>query len=131
MKRFMSRLLALVMVMSIALVGCSSPGGLTGNYREDTLTVINTLKTAMTMPADSPDRVAVQGEARKLMNDFAARYRRETSLTKLNSFTTMRTAVNSLAGHYSSYPNRPVPQKMVDRLTTEFNQVETFLKRGN
>ncbi len=127
----MSRLLALVMVMSIALVGCSSPGGLTGNYREDTLTVINTLKTAMTMPADSPDRVAVQGEARKLMNDFAARYRRETSLTKLNSFTTMRTAVNSLAGHYSSYPNRPVPQKMVDRLTTEFNQVETFLKRGN
>ncbi|BAS58181.1 MULTISPECIES: photosystem II protein Psb27 [Leptolyngbya] len=131
MKRFLSRLLALVMVMSIALVGCSPAGGLTGNYRDDTLTVINTLKTAITLPADSPNRAAAQADARKLMNDFASRYRRDSALTKLSSFTTMRTAVNSLAGHYSSYPNRPVPQKMVDRLTTEFNQVETFLKRGN
>jgi photosystem II Psb27 protein len=119
------------MVVSIALVGCSPAGGLTGNYRDDTLTVINTLKTAITLPADSPNRAVAQAEARKLMNDFASRYRRDTALTKLSSFTTMRTAVNSLAGHYSSYPNRPVPQKMIDRLTTEFNQVETFLKRGN
>jgi photosystem II Psb27 protein len=131
MKRFLSRLLALVMVVSIALVGCSPASGLTGNYRDDTLTVINTLKTAITLPADSPSRAVAQAEARKLMNDFASRYRRDTALTKLSSFTTMRTAVNSLAGHYSSYPNRPVPQKMIDRLTTEFNQVETFLKRGN
>lgn len=127
----MSRLLALVMVMSIALVGCSSPGGLTGSYRDDTLTVINSLKNAMALPADAPNRLAAQTEARKVMNDFAARYRPDTSLSKLSSFTMMRTAVNSLAGHYNSYPNRPVPQKMVDRLTTEFNQVEAFLKRGN
>jgi photosystem II Psb27 protein len=132
MKRFLSRLLALVMVVSIALVGCSPAGGaLTGSYRDDTLTVINTLKTAMTMPTDAPDRIAAQGEARKLINDFASRYRRDTALTKLSSFTTMRTALNSLAGHYSSYPNRPIPKKMVDRLNTEFTQVESFLKRGN
>lgn len=132
MKRFLSRLLALVMVVSISLVGCSPAGGaLTGNYRDDTLTVINSLRTAMTLPKDAPDRVALQGDARKLINDFSARYRRDTSLGKLSSFTTMRTALNSLAGHYSSYPNRPVPQKMIDRLNTEFSQVESFLKRGN
>ncbi len=132
MKRLLSRLLALVMVVAIGLVGCSSaPGGLTGNYRDDTLTVINTLKTAITLPADAPNKAAIQGDARKLINDFASRYRRDTALTKLSSFTTMRTALNSLAGHYSSYPNRPVPQKMVDRLNTEFSQVESFLKRGN
>ncbi len=42
----------------------------------------------------------------------------------------MRTALNSLAGHYSSYPNRPVPQKLKDRLEQEFNQVEAALRRG-
>jgi len=132
MKRLLSRLLALVMVVAIALVGCSpAPGGLTGNYRDDTLMVINTLKTAMMLPVDAQDKAAIQGDARKLINDFASRYRRDTSLTKLSSFTTMRTALNSLAGHYSSYPNRPVPQKMIDRLNTEFSQVEAFLKRGN
>ncbi len=132
MKRLLSRLLALVLVVSIGLVGCSpSPGGLTGNYRDDTLTVINTLKTAITLPTDAPDKAAIQGNARELINDFASRYRRDAALTKLTSFTTMRTALNSLAGHYSSYPNRPVPQKMIDRLNTEFSQVEAFLKRGN
>jgi photosystem II Psb27 protein len=42
----------------------------------------------------------------------------------------MRTALNSLAGHYSSYPNRPVPQKLKNRLENEFKQVEAALKRG-
>ncbi|MER3433860.1 MAG: photosystem II protein Psb27 [Leptolyngbya sp. ERB_1_1] len=132
MKRLLSRLLPLVMVVAIGLVGCSNaPAGLTGNYRDDTLMVINTLKTAMTLPADEPNKAAIQGDARKLINDFASRYRRDTALTKLSSFTTMRTALNSLAGHYSSYPNRPVPQKMIDRLNNEFSQVEASLKRGN
>jgi len=42
----------------------------------------------------------------------------------------MRTALNSLAGHYSSYPNRPVPEKLKQRLEQEFKQVEVALKRG-
>ncbi|PLZ41796.1 photosystem II protein Psb27, partial [Fischerella thermalis WC542] len=40
------------------------------------------------------------------------------------------TALNSLAGHYSSYPNRPVPKKLKDRLEMEFKQVEMSLQRG-
>jgi photosystem II Psb27 protein len=35
-----------------------------------------------------------------------------------------------LAGHYTNYPNRPVPEKMKKRLMAEFRQVETALKRG-
>ncbi len=42
----------------------------------------------------------------------------------------MRTALNSLAGHYSSYPNRPVPDKLKKRLEQEFKQVELALRRG-
>jgi len=42
MKRYWSRLLALVLVVVIGLTGCSlnsSPGGLSGDYSQDTLAV--------------------------------------------------------------------------------------------
>lgn len=131
MKRYLSRLLALVLVVAIGLVGCSSaPGDLSGNYRDDSLLVINTLRTAIATPQDAPERIELQNKARKMINDFASRYQRDTSLLKMNSFTTMRTALNSIAGHYSSYPNRPVPQKLKDRLEQEFQQIEISLKRG-
>jgi photosystem II Psb27 protein len=130
MKRYLSRLLSLVLVVMMGLVGCSSGGTLTGNYRQDTLALVETLRTAIALPQDAPNRSAAQAEARNLMNDFASRYRREDSLTKLSSYTTMRTAVNGLAGYYSSYPNRPLPEKLKNRLEQEFAQVEASLKRG-
>ena len=71
----------------------------------------------------------MQDEAKKKINEFASRYRRG-SVLKLNSYTTMRTAINSLAGHYTSYPNRPGPAKMKKRLISEFRQVEASLSRG-
>jgi photosystem II Psb27 protein len=130
MKTFLSRLLALAMVLVIGLTGCSSaPNGLSGNYRQDTLALIETLRTAITLPDGTQDKAAAQTEARKMINDFSARYRKETALLKLSSFTTMRTALNSLAGHYASYPNRPVPEKLKTRLEQEFRQIEMALKR--
>ena len=132
MNRFLSRILALLLVVAIGLTGCSSDSttGLTGNYREDTLGVIGSLRSALELSVDSPNKVAVRAEARKNINDFASRYQRDPAILKLNSFTTMRTALNSLAGHYSSYPNRPVPEKLKTRLEQEFQQVEVSLKRG-
>ncbi|MGV0026929.1 photosystem II protein Psb27 [Phormidesmis priestleyi] len=132
MKRYLSRLLALVLVVAIGLSGCNSasPGGMTGNYREDTLSLITSLRSTLEVPQDAPDKVAIQKEARTKINDFASRYQRDTSVVKLNSFTTMRTALNSLAGHYSSYPNRPVPEKLKTRVEQEFQQIEISLKRG-
>jgi photosystem II Psb27 protein len=130
MKKFLSRFLALAMVLVIGLMGCTSaPAGMTGNYREDTLALVNSLRTAIELPDDSPNKAIAQTEARQRINDFASRYRRDNSVTKLGSFTTMRTALNSLAGHYSSYPNRPVPEKLRKRLEQEFAQVEAALRR--
>lgn len=134
MKRYLSRWLALVLVVCIGLMGCSSAPegtlGMTGNYRQDTLTLIDSLRSALQLSDDSPEKGAAQAQARQQINEFAARYRRDGSLTKLPSYTTIRTALNSLAGHYSSYPNRPVPQKMKDRLEQEFKQVEQAIERG-
>lgn len=130
MKKFLSRFLALGMVLVIGLMGCTSaPAGMTGNYREDTLALVNSLRTAIELPDGSPNKAIAQTEARQRINDFASRYRRDNSVTKLSSFTTMRTALNSLAGHYSSYPNRPVPEKLRKRLEQEFAQVEAALRR--
>lgn len=132
MKRYWSRLLALVLVLAISLMGCAgnASDGLSGDYRQDTLEVVNTLRTAIELPEDSPNKAEAQTEAREKINSFAARYQRDSSYAGLSSFTTMRTALNSLAGHYSSYPNRPVPQKLKNRLEQEFKQVEAALARG-
>jgi photosystem II Psb27 protein len=134
MKRYLSRLLSLVLVICIGLMGCSSAPegsiGLTGDYRQDTLAVVNKLKNAISLPDDSPEKGSAQAQARQLINDFSSRYRRDGSVARLSSYTTMRTALNSLAGHYSSYPNRPVPKKLKDRLEQEFKQIELAVGRG-
>jgi photosystem II Psb27 protein len=131
MKRYWSRLLAVVLVVTIGLMGCNgSPDSLTGDYRQDTLAVVNIMKQALDISEDSPNKAEIQTEARQKINDFSARYQRTNSVSSLSSFTTMRTALNSLAGHYSSYPNRPLPQKLKNRLEQELQQVEAALKRG-
>ncbi len=130
MRKFLSRFFALALVLVMGLMGCgSAPSGLSGNYRQDTLALIDTLRTAIELPADAPEKFEIQSEARQMINDFASRYRRDSNYTGLSSFTTMRTALNSLAGHYSSYPNRPVPSKLRERLEVEFRRVEAALRR--
>jgi photosystem II Psb27 protein len=130
MKRILSGLFCLVLVASLFLGGCASaPSGLSGNFRQDTLSLIDGLRTAITLPDDAPEKPAAQAQVRSKINDFVALYRRNDQLTALASFTTMRTALNSLAGHYSSYPNRPLPDKLKNRLEQEFQQVELALSR--
>ncbi|MBD1837841.1 photosystem II protein Psb27 [Coleofasciculus sp. FACHB-64] len=131
MKRYWSRLLALVLVVTMGLMGCSSSSslGLSGDYRQDTLALLQGLRTAIELPEGSADKAAAQSQARQIINDFASRYRRDSSVAKLSSYTTMRTALNSIAGHYSSYPNRPLPEKLKTRLEQEFQQVEAALRR--
>jgi photosystem II Psb27 protein len=131
LKRLWSQLLALVLVVVVGLAGCSaSPGGLVGNYREDVMTVLNSMKTVLELPDDSPDKAAAQALARVNINDFASRYRQDPALTKLSSFTSMRTALNSLAAHYAAYPNRPLPEKLRTSLTQKFKQIESALQRN-
>jgi photosystem II Psb27 protein len=131
LKRLWSQLFALVLVVVVGLAGCSaSSGGLVGNYREDVMTVLNSMKTVLELPDDSPDKAAAQALARVNINDFASRYRQDPALTKLSSFTSMRTALNSLAAHYAAYPNRPLPEKLRTSLTQKFKQIESALQRN-
>lgn len=130
-KKYLSRLLALLLVVSISLMGCgSNPSGLSGNYREDTIAVLSNLRTAIELPDDATNKKDVVSLARKQISDYASRYRRNSQTAGLRSFTTMQTALNAIAGYYSSYGNRPLPEKLKNRLDQEFKLVEISLKRG-
>lgn len=131
MKRFFAFFLSLALSASLLLTGCSSatPTGLSGNYSQDTLALISSLRTAIELPEGTPEKTAAQSDARAKISDFISQYRRKSGVAGLNSFMTMTTALNGLAGHYSSYPNRPLPDKLKKRLEQEFKMVEGSLDR--
>lgn len=104
MRKILSRLLAFTLVAVIGLTGCgaSSSGSLTGNYQQDTMTLLTSLRAAIELPEGDLSKSGAEAEARQQISQFASRYRRDNSVANLSSFTTMRTALNALAGHYSS-----------------------------
>ncbi len=115
MKSLIARLFALVLVAVVGLTGCSTgtSGMLTGDYRQDTLMLVDSLRNSIELPDDDPAKIEAQAEAKAVISDFASRYRRDSSVANLSSFTTMRTALNAIAGHYSSYPNRHLPDTLI------------------
>lgn len=130
-QKYFSRIIALVLVVVIGLMGCSvNSSGLTGNYSQDTLAVLNNLQTAIELPDNASDKPETVSLARKQINDYVSRYRRNDKTAGLRSFTTMQTALNALAGYYSSYGIRPLPEKLKKRLKQEFRQVEVAIQRG-
>jgi photosystem II Psb27 protein len=125
------RLIALLLVAAIGLVGCTTdPGGLTGNYTEDTQAVVKSLRYAVQLPADAADRPTAQADARSKINAFAARYHLNTESTSLYSYTTLRTALNALATYYNGSSRRSVPEKVRDRVLVELDRVDAALAQG-
>ncbi|MDA0728026.1 MAG: photosystem II protein Psb27, partial [Cyanobacteria bacterium] len=88
------------------------------------------LMATIAIAADDPGRSEAETSARALINDYMARYRPQAKFNGLASFTTMQTALNSLAGHYANYPNRPVPDALKERLNKELKKAETGVVRG-
>ena len=132
LKHLFSRLaVALVLCLSLALTACSSANtGLSGNYIEDTVAVADSLLSTIALGADDPARAEAEIEARSLSNGYVARYRPRSSVNGLGSFTTMQTAINSMAGHYTNYPNRPLPEALKERIAKELKKAETNATRG-
>ena len=96
-----------------------------------TVNVIENLLNVIETPADAADAATIQSQARTQINEYIARYRREAKSGTLRSFTTMQTALNALAGYYTSYGSRPIPDKLKSRLKVEFNQAKLAVERGN
>ena len=131
-RTIMNRLFALILAAVVSLTGSASAlaAELSGKYQQDTLAVIETLTAVLSAPSDAPGLPELQNEARKEINDYISRYRRNSKSGGLKSFTTMQTALNSLAGYYTAYGSRPVPEKLKTRVQMELKQAEIAVKRG-
>jgi photosystem II Psb27 protein len=124
-------LVAFGLCFCLVLGGCSqAAGGLSGNYVEDTVSVARTLLTTIALPQEDASRQEAEQQARRLINDWTARYRPRQDVNGLSSFTTMQTAVNALAAHYAGYANRPLPETLRSRLEKELRKAEASVERG-
>ena len=123
-------LLPLCLCLGLSLSACSSTSLLSGNYVDDTVKVAQALEGTIALAADDPARSDAESEARALINDYMSRYRPQDGVNGLASFTTMQTALNSLAGHYANYPNRPLPEALRNRVDKELHQAEAGVVRG-
>lgn len=57
MKRFWAMVCALLLSVSLLLTSCANvPTGLTGNFREDTLSLISSLREAIALPDNDPNK---------------------------------------------------------------------------
>lgn len=122
--------LSLVLVLCVSLSACSGGSLLSGNYVQDTAAVTQTLLSTIALPADDPGASEAITQARALINDYMARYRPRPSVNGLSSFTTMQTALNSLASHYTTYSNRPLPDTLRNRVRKELEQAATAASKG-
>ena len=125
--------IALGLGLCLILTACSgdAEARLSGDYVDDTVSVSHSLLTLIDQPQDAEGRAESEQEARALINDYISRYRPQPRVNGLSSFTTMQTVMNSLAGHYASYANRPLPEALHDRLAKELVKAERTAVRGN
>ena len=123
----------LMLCISFLISSCSgdSLAKLSGNYVEDTISVSKNLRELIELPQEEGRSAEVEKEARVLINEYMSRYRPKPQINGLSSFTTMQTALNSLAGHYANYTNRPLPSTLQERLTKELEKAERAVARGN
>ncbi|MFM8605698.1 MAG: photosystem II protein Psb27 [Cyanobium sp.] len=123
--------LVVCLCLTLSLSACSGSGtGLSGSYVDDTVLTARTLLSTIALPQEDAGRAAAETQARALINDWTSRYRPRADIRSLTSFTTMQTAVNSLAGHYANYANRPLPDDLRTRLENELKRAETIAGRG-
>ncbi len=104
--------------------------GLTGNYVEDTNAVIKSLRYAVNLPADAPDRASAESDAHYKINAYAARYRINSDKSSLYSYTTMRTVLNTLAGYFNGTSRKSIPEKTKERVLLELERAENALNEG-
>ena len=117
---------------SITLLGYpafAAKSNMTGDYTKDTVSVVKTLKGAIDTPKDAPNKEEVREEALSVITDYISRYRNRGMVNTTQSFTTMQTALNAMAGHYKNFATRPLPDNLKERLNKELSIAEKMVLR--
>ena len=104
---------------------------MTGDFVKDTISVSSTLKETITLPKEDKGLSEAEKEAVFLISDYISRYRNRSQVNTSTTYTTMQTALNALSGHYKTFANRPVPEKLKERLNKELSKAEKLAVRDN
>ena len=119
-------------VTSITLLGYpafAAKSNMTGDYTKDTVSVVKTLKGVIDTPKDALNKEEVREEALSVITDYISRYRNRGMVNTTQSFTTMQTALNAMAGHYKNFATRPLPDNLKERLNKELSIAEKMVLR--
>ena len=82
--------------------------GITSDYYTDAAKVVAHMRLATSLEKGAPNMELIALNCKKEMIDFVSFYRRFTNVSGKQSFSTLYTAINVLAGHYTSYgPSSP------------------------
>mmetsp|Transcript_19432 Transcript_19432/g.59860 ORF Transcript_19432/g.59860 Transcript_19432/m.59860 type:complete len:176 (+) Transcript_19432:79-606(+) len=104
--------------------------GITSDYYTDAAKVVGHMRLATSLDKGAPNMEKIALNTKKEMIDFVSFYRRFTNVSGKQSFSTLYTAINVLAGHYTSYgPKFPVPEKRRKRLYQEYAEIEKNIKK--
>ena len=107
----------------------AAPSNMSGDYAKDTISVVKALKGAIEIPKDASNKDEVREDSLSLITDYISRYRNRGLVNKTQSFTTMQTALNAMAGHYKNFASRPLPEKLKERLNKELSLAEKMVLR--
>ncbi len=122
----------LALIVSFSFLGepaYSAKTAMTGDYSQDTIAVVKKLKNAIETPKDASNKDEVREEALSTITDYISRYRNRGMVNTTQSFTTMQTALNAMAGHYKNFATRPLPDKLKERLNKELSIAEKMVLR--
>ena len=104
---------------------------MSGDFVKDTIAVSQSLKETIDLPKEEEGLSEGEKEAVFLISDYISRYRNRSQVNTSMTYTTMQTALNALAGHYKTFSNRPVPEKLKERLNKELTKAEKLVLRGS
>jgi len=122
----------LALFTSFVLIGSPSYAAktsMTGDYAKDTISVVKILKEAIATPKDASNKDEVRDDSLSIITDYISRYRNRGMINKTQSFTTMQTALNAMAGHYKNFASRPLPENLKERLNKELSLAEKMVLR--
>ena len=133
-RNYLYKAFSLIISVITCLTLISSPAFaaksiMTGDYTKDTVSVVQTLKNAIETPKDAENKDEVRDEALSVITDYISRYRNRGMVNGTQSFTTMQTALNAMAGHYKNFATRPLPDKLKERLNKELSLAEKMVLR--
>jgi len=97
----------------------------------DVRNMIESLRMACDLQRDTPEHDSTVQSIRKQMSDFVSFYRRNPNVAGSPSFSTIYTAINTVAGHYTTFGTEyPIPEKRKARLEQQFKDIERAVSRG-